>query len=601
MALWFLENERRFFEERRAVRDLELRCSEWLRGVDWKLGVGGLGLEADILAHGVIYPVLLTFPDQYPAVVPTIAPRDRKARWSDHQYFGGTLCTEVGQDNWSPEVMTAATLIESTFRLLGAENPLGQGPQQEVISRHKTSIGQDLRGESWRFLATPELQAYASDLARSMASGKTVMLIVSQGKTRVTRVWRIEANGREPWSDPTFPMALEEAGFTLEGLLRSVEATAEEIRAVTTVEALAHLVGAKGGPNGPDFLEEIASCTAVVPTVLLVCPSGRSHLLVLCGKDAGEHVFECTILVDETLRPDARRRLPPEVESLAGKRVGIVGVGSVGSKSAMSLARYGVRNFVLVDDDVLFGANLLRHDLDWRSVGMHKVDSLSHQLNLVAPGMKIDARSVTIAGQESTATSASAYKALAACDLIVDASGDDETFGLLAYLAAQEKLRLAWAQVFAGGIGGLVARYRPGKDPTPFRMRDAFLTWAKENETEDFPGTAPVIPYGAAAEGNDSVQVAGDGQVGVVASQLVLLALDTLLDREPSNYPYSMYVMGLEAGWVFEAPFQTIPLRTDHLPFDPAVEPATEEMRAENSEFLRTLLQEMASENPATA
>lgn len=597
MDPWFLENERRFFEERKAVRDLELRCPEWLKGVIWKLGPGGLGLEADILAHGVIYPVLVTFPDHYPAVVPTIAPRDRQARWSFHQYIGGTLCTEVGQDNWSPEVMTAATLIESAFRLLDVENPLGDGPQEQVLSRHKTTIGQDLRGETWRLLATPELQRYAADLAGSMASGKTVVLNLSQGKTIVTRVWRVEASGYEPWTDPTFPRALEDEGPTREGLLRCVDATAEEVRSVATVEALAQLVSTKGGTDTPDFLEEVASCTAVVPTVLLVCPPDRIHLFVLCGKTTEDHVFECAAVVDETLRPDAVRRLPPEVESLAAKRVGVVGAGSVGSKTAMSLARYGVRTFVLVDDDVLFGANLVRHVLDWRSVGMHKVDALSHRLNLVAPGMNIDARAVTIAGQESTTTSASAYKALAACDLVVDASGDDETFSLLAYLAAQEKLSLAWAQVFAGGIGGLVARYRPGKDPTPFRMRDAFLAWAKENETEDFPEVAQAVPYGT----DDGVHVAGDAQVGAVANQLVLLALDTLLDREPSNYPYSMYVMGLESGWVFKAPFETIPLQTDHLPFDSLTEPATDEMRAENMEFLRNLLQETGREDPATA
>ena len=41
----------------------------------------------------------------------------------------------------------------------------------------------------------------------------------------------------------------------------------------------------------------------------------------------------------------------------------------MGSKLAASLARSGVRRFVLVEEDVLLPENLVRNDLDWRDVG----------------------------------------------------------------------------------------------------------------------------------------------------------------------------------------------------------------------------------------
>jgi hypothetical protein len=45
------------------------------------------------------------------------------------------------------------------------------------------------------------------------------------------------------------------------------------------------------------------------------------------------------------------QRIPSEFERLRDKKIGIVGLGSVGSKVAVSLARSGVRNFILIDDD----------------------------------------------------------------------------------------------------------------------------------------------------------------------------------------------------------------------------------------------------------
>ena len=42
--------------------------------------------------------------------------------------------------------------------------------------------------------------------------------------------------------------------------------------------------------------------------------------------------------------------------------------------------------FLLLDGDVLLPGNLVRHDLDWASVGGHKVDELAWRLAVVRPG-----------------------------------------------------------------------------------------------------------------------------------------------------------------------------------------------------------------------
>lgn len=70
-------------------------------------------------------------------------------------------------------------------------------------------------------------------------------------------------------------------------------------------------------------------------------------------------------------------RLSEEAQKLANVRVGIVGLGSVGSKIAISLARSGVRRFLLIDDDYLAPGNMVRHELSWAYVGAHKAQAVS--------------------------------------------------------------------------------------------------------------------------------------------------------------------------------------------------------------------------------
>ena len=54
------------------------------------------------------------------------------------------------------------------------------------------------------------------------------------------------------------------------------------------------------------------------------------------------------------------------LELLAQKRVGIVGLGSGGGFVALSLAMSGVGKFVLIDDDTLEDGNVVRHVADLR-------------------------------------------------------------------------------------------------------------------------------------------------------------------------------------------------------------------------------------------
>jgi tRNA A37 threonylcarbamoyladenosine dehydratase len=104
------------------------------------------------------------------------------------------------------------------------------------------------------------------------------------------------------------------------------------------------------------------------------------------------------------------------------------------------LARSGVGKFLLVDDDVLFPGNLVRHDLDWREIATHKVDGVARKIQLVNPSATCDKRRHRLGGQEASGSIESLIEGLASCDLIVDCTADPAVFNYLCAAVGTRKI-----------------------------------------------------------------------------------------------------------------------------------------------------------------
>lgn len=79
------------------------------------------------------------------------------------------------------------------------------------------------------------------------------------------------------------------------------------------------------------------------------------------------------------------------VSELAEARVALIGVGSIGSAAAESLAASGVRHLTLIDPDRLAGHNFARHRTHPRHVGRFKVDAMRERLRKRDPGIDVEA------------------------------------------------------------------------------------------------------------------------------------------------------------------------------------------------------------------
>ena len=179
----------------------------------------------------------------------------------------------------------------------------------------------------------------------------------------------------------------------------------------------------------------------------------------------------------QLLKVAAGSRLPDDYAVLAGKSVGIVGCGSLGSKLAAMLARAGVRKFTLVDDDVMFAENLVRNEL-----GAAR-PACTRPTRSAAASSRLPARSMSRCGvsrwaaKKAPIPTDSVMSALRACDVIIDATADAHCFNFCAAVAKESLKPLVWGEVFAGGIGGLVARVRSGHEPEPQAARNQINAW----------------------------------------------------------------------------------------------------------------------------
>ncbi len=543
--VWWLQDDARLTTEREAIKELDAKAP-WLKGPTWALSGSNLTVQADIQVGDVDYEVVLEYPSLFPAAPPTVSPKDPGQRWSGHQYLGGSgeLCLEWGPDNWEPGI-TGADLLESAYKLLSTEKGDSEDQLRVVASRHQESLGQSLRHESWRVAITPEFEEFISDLPPGTV-GTLDMRFVRRDGNSTLHVRSARRASQEPWTAPALPKTLDlTAGFSL---------TARFVRTDLPRDSYA-------GVSLSTLREELRECgclDALEPaeesgiTILFLRNSAHGvHALWLAGKE------------DDRVAELATFRIPTEplrtgdgAEVVSRKRVGVVGLGSAGSKIALSLARSGVRDFLLVDDDIVLPGNLERHTLDYRNVGEHKVDGVKAQLEALASDMTVQVARSRLSGQEASSTVSYLLGQLSDCDVVVDATANPRTFNELAETVRQAKTPMVWLQVFGGGIGGFVARFRPGKDPDPFTARARFHSYLEDKEPA--PGT-PAEPYAAEAADRQPL-IATDADVAVIAHHAARLAIDILEEHEPSTFPKSLYVIGLERGWLFEEPFHTIGL-----------------------------------------
>lgn len=567
--MWFLRHLDRLDVEMAAVE--ALRKEGWIKRALWQVvpDDGSLRLEIDFQAGGALRKGWLVYPYVFPHAPPMLLPRDPQQRWSGHQWgAGGELCLQIRADNWRPRY-TATDMLLSAHELLSTESTVNaDGRRRRVPSAHAFTEGQNMRLQHFRVVATPTLIAKV----RERVEGCPAHFRCSSFENCM--VWtavKLTLASAEAWLDPSIPAPLREEGY-YEGFAVSLP----------TGDPRADLVRSAGSEGAAALWQAFSPEPLTGSKILLtVLPDSVQALKLSADTDK---IFECGMPTT-----DQSVRLPEGHGILAGARIVVLGAGSMGSKVAMSLARSGARNFLIVDDDIVRDGNLVRNDLDWRAVGAHKAEALAERLALVHPSVKVKTRLQRLGGQMSAKTLQKAFDDMSNCDLIVDTSGSDMCFNYAAAVAKSARIPVVWGRVLAGGYGGYIARSRPSIDPDPHSVREQIDGWCSN---PDFPQAPPAaaVDYGA-EQGDGPPMIADDADVSIISGHLARLAIDLLTKPQHSDYPSSAYMIGLRAEWIFGEPFSTFGIPLVRLPeaevasvtaanFDPATTLALTVLRA---------------------
>ncbi|MBI5778300.1 MAG: ThiF family adenylyltransferase [Planctomycetes bacterium] len=146
-----------------------------------------------------------------------------------------------------------------------------------------------------------------------------------------------------------------------------------------------------------------------------------------------------------------------DVGLLGDAKVLIAGCGSGGGSLALQLAMSGIRNFTLIDKDILGLENVIRHVCGIRFVGKKKVDALEEILLDRNPAIKVGKLDVDIMHYDNLESEIKSHT------IVALATDNEPTRYLVNQLCVRNKIPFVVARVFTRGIGGEVFIYRPGK------------------------------------------------------------------------------------------------------------------------------------------
>lgn len=291
------------------------------------------------------------------------------------------------------------------------------------------------------------------------------------------------------------------------------------------------------------LLSTADDAAARVNRLVVLRPKGRDALLLRAGGDA-------RILQDRS--------------------VAILGVGAIGSHVAEQLARAGIGRLVLVDYDLIWPANLIRHAAPpGTPAGAAKTAQMREHLSLY-PWVEIEVVDDVIW------TPSGIRQVLASADLTVEATGHAGFAELAARIASSLGRPLVSAALFRGGAIARVRRQGLEED-TPFVQRphlDRYPEILPLEEEVEYVGTET----GCLALVHNAPPVA--------VARAATLASEVVIDHLTGRHEHEDEV--IEVMRVGEAPFNQLGrVRTADLPLTVDV---TEAAQAQLRELTRAAL-----------
>ena len=243
----------------------------------------------------------------------------------------------------------------------------------------------------------------------------------------------------------------------------------------------------------------------------------HERLVVVCA-----YTQQVWPVVGEAITPGAHR--VPGTAALSAKSVAVAGLGMLGARAALDVARTGIGSLRLLDNDCVETGNLVRQPYGIGQLGQPKVDALTDLVRHGAPWCEIRPEHRIRARAEMTPRAA-LIEWLDGADLLITTTGSRPADTYLAEVAQEVRVPVVGGWVSLGIWGGVVHRTVWGQSgcrwciahvdlANPPADPDADELYVRGCGHPTFPGHI------------------GDG--GVIASSLAALAVRELIGDPPS-------------------------------------------------------------------
>lgn len=124
-------------------------------------------------------------------------------------------------------------------------------------------------------------------------------------------------------------------------------------------------------------------------------------------------------------------------------KIGVAGLGGLGSNVLCHLVRAGIRRFAAADFDVVSASNLNRQFFFADQVGMKKTEALAENLFRINPDLELDFRDLRLTGENTP-------ELFADCDVVVEAFDKADAKTMLIGALAKTDIPVVAASGLAG-------------------------------------------------------------------------------------------------------------------------------------------------------
>lgn len=193
-------------------------------------------------------------------------------------------------------------------------------------------------------------------------------------------------------------------------------------------------------------------------------------------------------------RMQARGRLK---QALQNSKIALIGCGALGSSIAELLIRGGIKDLLLIDHDIIYAENLVRHTLSGQNIGENKALALAEKLATVAPFSRITPYQDTLPQEPE-----SLEHLLNDRNIVLDCTAMDDvllTLGLVQWslpkLFISASVGYEAQRLFIFGHRGHTLPINTFKEKmSPLLLQEQHL-WAKSGETLQGQGCwSPILP-----------------------------------------------------------------------------------------------------------